>query len=80
MNRSGQSKVIAGVDEAGRGSVIGPLVVAGIGIKESKMSVFRKLCLRDSKTLSRKSRSQLVYSNHWYRGLRLRMYTNHKRN
>ena len=59
MNRSGQSKVIAGVDEAGRGSVIGPLVVAGIGIKESKMSVFRKLCLRDSKTLSRKSRSSL---------------------
>ena len=59
MNRSGQSKVIAGVDEAGRGSVIGPLVVAGIGIKESKLSVFRKLCLRDSKTLSRKSRSSL---------------------
>lgn len=51
--------MIAGVDEAGRGSVIGPLVVAGIGVKESKLPLIRGLKLRDSKTLSRTSRRQL---------------------
>lgn len=59
MNITRRNKLIAGVDEAGRGSVIGPLVVAGIGIKESKLQLIRGLKLRDSKTLSRTSRRQL---------------------
>ena len=42
MNRS-DKQVIAGVDEAGRGSVIGPLVVAGIGVKESKLTVIQEV-------------------------------------
>lgn len=59
MNITRRNKLIAGVDEAGRGSVIGPLVVAGIGVKESKLPLIRGLKLRDSKTLSRRSRRQL---------------------
>lgn len=59
MNITRRNKLIAGVDEAGRGSVIGPLVVAGIGVKESKLPLIRGLKLRDSKTLSRTSRRQL---------------------
>jgi ribonuclease HII len=59
MNRNRRDKLIAGVDEAGRGSVIGPLVVAGIGIKESKLRLVRSLNLRDSKTLTRTSRRRL---------------------
>ena len=59
MNITRRNKLIAGVDEAGRGSVIGPLVVAGIGVKESKLPLIRGLKLRDSKTLSRTSRHQL---------------------
>jgi ribonuclease HII len=59
MNINKRDKLIAGVDEAGRGSVIGPLVVAGIGVKESKLRLVRSLNLRDSKTLTRTSRRRL---------------------
>ncbi len=45
MNITRRNKLIAGVDEAGRGSVIGPLVVAGIGVKESKLPLIRGLKL-----------------------------------
>src|SRR6266849_4055024 len=44
--------LIGGVDEAGRGSVIGPLVVAGISIGKNGISRLHKLGIRDSKTLT----------------------------
>jgi ribonuclease HII len=44
--------LIGGVDEAGRGSVIGPLVVAGISIEKNGISRLHKLGIRDSKTLT----------------------------
>ena len=50
---------VGGVDEAGRGSIIGPLVVAGIGIRESKLAELRKMGVRDSKTLTPKARARL---------------------
>ena len=43
--------VIAGADEAGRGSVIGPLVVAGVSLEKRKEKELRKLGVRDSKLL-----------------------------
>jgi ribonuclease HII len=51
--------LVGGVDEAGRGSIIGPLVVAGIGIRESKLAELRKMGVRDSKTLTPRARAKL---------------------
>ena len=47
---------IVGIDEAGRGPVIGPLVVAGVVARESIIKQFIELGVRDSKTLSREKR------------------------
>lgn len=50
---------VGGVDEAGRGSIIGPLVVAGICMRESRIEMLREMGVRDSKTLSPKARAKL---------------------
>ena len=50
---------ICGVDEAGRGSMLGPLVVAGITISKSKINLLKKLGVRDSKKLSPTARERL---------------------
>jgi ribonuclease HII len=50
---------ILGIDEAGRGCVIGPLVVAGVLISEGQLKVLRQLGVRDSKTLTRTRRAVL---------------------
>ncbi len=52
--------LICGVDDAGRGSMIGPLVIAGISIDKKNIYKLRKLCVRDSKKLSPKKR-ELLY-------------------
>ncbi len=52
--------LVAGIDEAGRGCVIGPLVVAGILVKEENLPELAALGVRDSKLLSPKKRSKLV--------------------
>jgi ribonuclease HII len=51
--------LIAGVDEAGRGCVIGPLVVAGVCIKSENISAFIQLGVKDSKLLTPKKREAL---------------------
>jgi ribonuclease HII len=50
---------VCGVDDAGRGPVIGPLVVAGIGIEEEKLDRLRQLGVKDSKKLSPGARLKL---------------------
>ena len=50
---------ICGVDDAGRGPVIGPLVIAGISVEESKIEDLRALGVRDSKVLTAAVRSRL---------------------
>ncbi len=52
--------LIAGVDEAGRGCVIGPLVVAGVLVKEETLPLFVRLGVKDSKLLSPKKREALA--------------------
>ena len=42
---------ILGVDEAGRGSVLGPLVVAGVVVPENMNSVLERMGVKDSKRL-----------------------------
>jgi ribonuclease HII len=51
--------LVAGVDEAGRGCVIGPLVVAGVMVKEEKLPELTRLGVKDSKLLSAKKREAL---------------------
>ncbi len=51
---------IAGVDDAGRGSVIGPLVIAGILINKENLHQLAALGVKDSKLLSPRKREQLA--------------------
>lgn len=50
---------ILGIDEAGRGPVIGPLVVAGVLIKKADERILKNLGVRDSKLLSPEKREIL---------------------
>jgi ribonuclease HII len=54
--------LIGGVDEAGRGSIIGPLIVAGIAIRDSKISELSKIGVKDSKKLTKKLRANIFFS------------------
>ncbi|MGZ8886963.1 MAG: ribonuclease HII, partial [Nitrososphaeraceae archaeon] len=51
--------LICGIDETGRGSVLGPLVIAGINIKNSDIKKLEEIGVRDSKALTRKKRGFL---------------------
>jgi len=51
--------LVCGVDEAGRGSMIGPLVIAGVSIKQSKLKALSKIGVRDSKKLTPLARERL---------------------
>ena len=50
---------ICGIDDAGRGSLLGPLVIAGISIEKRKLRQLTNLGVKDSKKLSPKSREEL---------------------
>ena len=50
---------ICGVDDAGRGSMLGPLVIAGISLNKKNLSNLSLLGVKDSKQLSPKSRDVL---------------------
>jgi len=51
---------IAGIDEAGKGPVVGPMVVAGVMIPETRATFLGQLGLRDSKALSPRRREFLA--------------------
>ncbi len=51
--------MIAGIDEAGRGPVIGPLVVAGVACSREEVDFLRSLGVADSKLLRREKREAL---------------------
>lgn len=52
--------LIAGVDDAGRGCVIGPLVIAGVLMKEENLPKLAQLGVKDSKVLSSHRRETLA--------------------
>ena len=52
--------LIAGVDDAGRGPIIGPLVIAGVSIDKRDLPRLRDLGVKDSKMLSPHRREQLA--------------------
>jgi ribonuclease HII len=51
---------ILGIDEAGRGSVIGPLVICGLVIDEKDEHKLREIKVKDSKQLTPKKREELA--------------------
>ena len=53
-------RLIAGIDEAGRGAVIGPLVLAGVSMEPGVENKLRKMGVRDSKLLSPSRREKLA--------------------
>lgn len=58
------AKIIVGVDEAGRGPVLGPLVMVAIAMKEGDMKKLEWLGVKDSKQLSSSVREELFERIH----------------
>lgn len=54
-----ESMKICGVDDAGRGSMLGPLVIAGITMPKKDIPKLSKLGVKDSKQLTPKVREEL---------------------
>jgi ribonuclease HII len=52
--------LVAGVDEAGRGAAIGPLVIAGVLVKEEDLPKLKEIGVKDSKLLSPHRRETLA--------------------
>jgi ribonuclease HII len=52
--------LIAGIDDAGRGAIIGPLVIAGILVKSSDLQTLKDLGVKDSKLLTPNRREVLA--------------------
>ena len=52
--------LIAGVDDAGRGSTVGPLVIAGVLLAKKNLPRLTRLGVRDSKQLSPSKRERLA--------------------
>src|SRR3989338_7293360 len=50
---------VCGIDESGRGPVIGPMVIAGVVVTEDKLDELKNLGVKDSKLLSARKREYL---------------------
>jgi len=65
------SMKILGIDEAGKGPVIGPMCIGGVRIDEDRSNALKNLGVADSKKLSPKRRVQLAaqikkYADGWF--------------
>jgi ribonuclease HII len=54
-----KSKIIVGVDEAGRGPVLGPLVMVALAVREENLKKLEWMGVKDSKLLSSSVREEL---------------------
>ncbi len=59
MPEPAATRWVLGLDEAGRGSVLGPLVVGGIAVPVERVQELRPMGVRDSKVLSPAKREAL---------------------
>ena len=55
-----QKELVIGIDDSGRGPVIGPMVLAGVLINKEQEKELKKLGVRDSKTLTSNRRETLA--------------------
>ncbi len=53
-------KYVMGIDEAGRGSLIGPMIVGGVVIEEDALEKLKASGVKDSKQLSPERREKLI--------------------
>jgi len=53
-------ELVLGIDEAGRGCVLGPLVIAGYLINENQLEKLKDIGVKDSKLLSASERSEIL--------------------
>ena len=53
------SKLVLGVDEAGRGAVVGPLCIAAVVVEEGSQKGLDRMGVKDSKKLSMERRDEL---------------------
>jgi len=53
-------KIVVGVDEAGRGPVLGPMVICGVAFAEERLGELEEMRVRDSKLLTPQRRSTLA--------------------
>jgi ribonuclease HII len=53
------NKIVCGIDEAGRGPIIGPMVMAGVLIREEDTTKLEKIGVKDSKLLTKEQREDL---------------------
>lgn len=63
--------MIAGIDEAGRGPVIGPMVIAGVMIRESQIRTLKRIGVRDSKKLTPTMREEMAEKIRNIRGVEI---------
>jgi len=60
VSEMGSRSLVAGVDEAGRGSVIGPLVIAGVLLPRDRVRDLKDIGVKDSKLVTPKQRLKLA--------------------
>ncbi len=51
--------MICGIDEAGRGPIVGPLVMAGVSVTEDKIETLKEMGIKDSKLIPAERREEL---------------------
>jgi len=59
-NQEFNHDVICGIDEAGRGPVLGPMVICGVCFFADELKLLEDIGVKDSKKLSTKKRSELA--------------------
>ena len=55
-----ENSMAVGLDEAGRGAVLGPLVIGAVWAHDEQIQQMKELGVRDSKKLTRRKRSELA--------------------
>jgi ribonuclease HII len=61
VNHKVQNYVIAGIDEAGRGPLVGDMFIALVAIEKQNLQILENLGIKDSKKLSKNRREQLFF-------------------